>query len=206
MSALTPAEILYQQQHIGDDLRADIAVCNGMCLGIAVVAVILRFVCRRIARVPLGMDDWTVVIALVHSLTGLGCADIWSQHTDRQEQMLYVVYVLSASFLVHYGMGRHIILLKDPRRFVIVRSCLQNTSIGIGRLLTLFFTRKTKVYHLRSSSLQRDSPLLQAIDPILLPTYIPTNVVQTGSRWHRRLCHRPRNRLYLHDHLPMCSY
>ena len=65
MATLTPAELLYQTQHIGDDMRPEITVCNGICLAVALISVILRFVSRRIARVPYGTDDWTIMISLV---------------------------------------------------------------------------------------------------------------------------------------------
>ncbi|KAL9130709.1 MAG: hypothetical protein Q9217_001188 [Psora testacea] len=68
MAHLTPAELFYQKEHVTDDMRPAIAVCNGMCLGIALVAVTLRFVSRRIARLPYGTDDWTILVALLSIL------------------------------------------------------------------------------------------------------------------------------------------
>ena len=49
MAAPSAADIEYQKAHINDDRRIGIAVSNVVCLGVAVVAVILRYVSRLLA-------------------------------------------------------------------------------------------------------------------------------------------------------------
>ena len=61
----TPEELLYMQKHISDDRRADVIVVNAVCFAIALVAVTLRFISRRLARVHHWWDDWLVMVALV---------------------------------------------------------------------------------------------------------------------------------------------
>lgn len=65
MDRPSPAEIQYQLQHIHDDRSNEIIAALGVCLGIAIIAVLLRFVARHLKRAPLEGDDWTIVAGLV---------------------------------------------------------------------------------------------------------------------------------------------
>lgn len=65
MAAPSPAEIQYQLRHIHDDQSDQIIAAFGVCLGFAVIAVLLRFVARHLTRAPLGGDDWTTLVGLV---------------------------------------------------------------------------------------------------------------------------------------------
>jgi hypothetical protein len=65
MSLPTPAQIAYQKAHIQDDKRVGIAVSNGICLGVGIAAVLLRYLSRRFSRSEQGMDDWLTWAALV---------------------------------------------------------------------------------------------------------------------------------------------
>ena len=67
MATPTPAELMYMEKHITDDRRPDVIVANAMCLGIALIAVVLRIWSRRLAKVQFGLDDYSVVLALVRS-------------------------------------------------------------------------------------------------------------------------------------------
>lgn len=64
-SQIPPEELIAMQQNIHDDKRVDQIVCYGFNLGIALFAVISRFVSRRIGKVGYGLDDWAVLAALV---------------------------------------------------------------------------------------------------------------------------------------------
>lgn len=64
-ASLTPAQIQYQLQHFEDDRSTSIIAALGVCLGLAIVTVLLRFVARHLTRAPLGGDDWTIVFGLV---------------------------------------------------------------------------------------------------------------------------------------------
>lgn len=68
---LTPAEIRYQQDHIGDDARANVIAANAACLPLACIAVALRFGCRRMSRIKYELDDWLILAALVGSFVSL---------------------------------------------------------------------------------------------------------------------------------------
>lgn len=81
MATLTPAEILYEEQHINDDRRPMVAAANATFLGVTVVAVALRFWSRRLARTPFGMDDVMIILAevilpslCVHLIYASSCA------------------------------------------------------------------------------------------------------------------------------------
>ncbi|KAL8708700.1 MAG: hypothetical protein Q9220_006425 [cf. Caloplaca sp. 1 TL-2023] len=65
MAAPSPAEIQYQSQHIADDTSDQIISALGVCIGFAIISVLLRFVARHITRAPLGGDDWTIVLGLM---------------------------------------------------------------------------------------------------------------------------------------------
>ena len=65
MTTLSPQEIAYQEAHIHDDRSKDVAVSHILCLCLALVAVCLRFVSRKLGKIGLGADDWMIVIAYV---------------------------------------------------------------------------------------------------------------------------------------------
>lgn len=63
----------------------------------ASVAFILRFVSRRLGGVKLGVDDWFMVVGM----------------------FMTTAYITMLFVLLRYGMGRHVILVTDPRGFTI---------------------------------------------------------------------------------------
>ena len=65
MASLSPSDLSYQQSHIGEDRSVEIITASAICLSAAYVAVILRFVSRRLSKTILQGDDYTIVIALV---------------------------------------------------------------------------------------------------------------------------------------------
>lgn len=58
-------EIQYQLAHIHEDRSNDIVVSHGICIVIAVVAVLLRFSSRRLCKAPILADDYMTIVALV---------------------------------------------------------------------------------------------------------------------------------------------
>lgn len=65
MATPNPAEIQYQLSHIHEDRSKDIVNSNTICMVIAIVAVILRFVSRRLCKVAILADDYVCLAALV---------------------------------------------------------------------------------------------------------------------------------------------
>lgn len=61
----SPAEILYQQQHINDNRVATLIVADVVCFTLGCIAVCMRLVSRRIANVKYMADDWFIIGALV---------------------------------------------------------------------------------------------------------------------------------------------
>jgi hypothetical protein len=67
MSAPTPVPpaILYQLDRLHEDRTAYFVVSVSVVVGLATVAVLLRFVARLLKKVPLWLDDYTIIVALV---------------------------------------------------------------------------------------------------------------------------------------------
>ena len=63
--SLPPEEAQYQLAHFNDSKRASIATAYIICIPIQVLAVIMRFVSRRIGRTKYGADDWIMLAGLV---------------------------------------------------------------------------------------------------------------------------------------------
>ena len=65
MAQLSPAEIQFELEHIRQDRAPSIIASYAVCLSLACIAVVLRFVARGISRASLQADDFTVAISLV---------------------------------------------------------------------------------------------------------------------------------------------
>ena len=63
-----PAELMEQEMHASDTIVPDIIAANVVCFTIACIAVVLRFLARRMARVRYEADDWLIVVALVRGI------------------------------------------------------------------------------------------------------------------------------------------
>ena len=63
--SLPPAEAQYQLDHVHESRFQAIASSQIACLIIAFIAIILRFVSRRLSKTPIKADDWMIVVALV---------------------------------------------------------------------------------------------------------------------------------------------
>ncbi|KAF2179539.1 hypothetical protein K469DRAFT_441568, partial [Zopfia rhizophila CBS 207.26] len=93
----TPAQIEYMTAHVQDNRRTRYIIANAICLAVATVAFVLRFISRRLGCVKLGVDDWFIVVGM----------------------FLTTAYVTMLFVLLRFGMGRHIILVKDARGLTI---------------------------------------------------------------------------------------
>lgn len=60
-------EIQYQLDHIDDNRVNDIVVSNSVCIGLAAIAVLLRFAARSLSRAKVGADDYMITAALVRT-------------------------------------------------------------------------------------------------------------------------------------------
>ena len=63
--SLPPEEAQYQLVHINESKRASIVITYIICIPILVLAIIMRFVSRRIGRTKYGADDWVMLLGLV---------------------------------------------------------------------------------------------------------------------------------------------
>ncbi|KAI1384251.1 uncharacterized protein F4822DRAFT_434190 [Hypoxylon trugodes] len=98
MSAFTPEQIQYLEEHIDETLVPSIFISNGICLGAATISVVLRFFSRRLSGSGLDKDDYCLFLSYV----------------------LYVGYVASLNTITQFGYGRHVILVTDFRKFSIL--------------------------------------------------------------------------------------
>ena len=64
---LPSKEAKYQLGNIHDSKRQSVAIAYIICYLISVPAVMMRFVSRRIGRIPYQADDWAIVVADVGS-------------------------------------------------------------------------------------------------------------------------------------------
>lgn len=119
--SLPPEQAQYQLAHIHERRRKSIAVAYAICLSIAFVAVIMRFVSRRIGRSSYGADDWSMVVAMI----------------------LTAAFAASALLATtRFGGGQHTILMAetDPINFaksVLASEVLYGPAIGAVKISTL---------------------------------------------------------------------
>ena len=64
-NSLPPEQAEYQLAHLKDSRRVATLTAFIIAVSISLLAVILRFVSRRIARTKYGADDWIMLAALV---------------------------------------------------------------------------------------------------------------------------------------------
>ena len=87
--ALPTSAVRDQEIHINDNKQPYIIAASAICLPLAYIAVTVRFVIQRLARSPLGADDYTMLLALFIT-------------------SIFVALVLNGML---YGKGRHWILV-----------------------------------------------------------------------------------------------
>lgn len=71
MTAPSPAEIHYQMEHIHESKASNIIASHVICFVLACIAVVLRFISRRIGKNAIQADDWFIVAALVSHVVRL---------------------------------------------------------------------------------------------------------------------------------------
>lgn len=64
-NSLPPGEAQYQLAHVNDSKRVQSAIAYTICLSVTFLAVVMRFLSRRIGRTEYGADDWVMVLGLV---------------------------------------------------------------------------------------------------------------------------------------------
>lgn len=61
----TPSDVQWQLDHIHDDRSSAIVISHTIVLPLAVIAVILRFMSRRMCNASIKADDYMIIFALV---------------------------------------------------------------------------------------------------------------------------------------------
>jgi hypothetical protein len=76
MAAITPAEIAFQQAHITENQGPSIVGCAIFFIVFPTIIVALRFVARFMRKLPLELDDYFTLPALVGALATLAGAGL----------------------------------------------------------------------------------------------------------------------------------
>ncbi|KAI1370789.1 hypothetical protein F4677DRAFT_437502 [Hypoxylon crocopeplum] len=93
MATPTPEQIKYMQDNIDESLVPAVNISSGVLIGAATIAVVLRFLARRMAGAGLGRDDYCLSLAYI----------------------LFVCYATGLMVTTRYGEGRHVLLVTDPK-------------------------------------------------------------------------------------------
>ena len=65
MATLSSQNIRYQQEHKDENRASDMIIANVVMLSAAYIAVVLRFISRRLSHAELKADDWMIMLGLV---------------------------------------------------------------------------------------------------------------------------------------------
>lgn len=63
--SLPPTEILHEEKYIRQNRGPEIIASSTTCIALAIAAVALRLIARRVAKVQIKADDYMMVLALV---------------------------------------------------------------------------------------------------------------------------------------------
>lgn len=63
--SISPQAIAEQKVHMNDDRRKDVVIAAVVCLAVAMIAVVLRFLSRRLAKARILWDDYMIIVGLV---------------------------------------------------------------------------------------------------------------------------------------------
>ncbi|KAF6240945.1 hypothetical protein HO173_000738 [Letharia columbiana] len=143
MAQLSPTEIQYELEHIHQDRAPDIIASYAICLSLACIAVVLRFVARRTSRASLQADDLTVFIALLFA-TG---------------------QIIAGSFAVHLGAGKHVVLITDPAAYA---KCVITVEMLYSISAALFKFSALLLYHRLFGSSKRFTVWLWVLAAVIL--------------------------------------
>lgn len=64
-STLSPTEIEYEVAHIHDNRAPDLIISAALCIALAITAVILRLLARRLSKARILADDYMIIFSLV---------------------------------------------------------------------------------------------------------------------------------------------
>jgi hypothetical protein len=119
----SPAEIHYQLTHIREDRSFNIVISHAICLPIAVIAVALRLISRRLIKASIQADDWSILFAL----------------------LCFAGQITGGLLCVRFGGGKHAVLLKDPVQFaklVMAIEVIYSPAIAAVKLSILLLYRR----------------------------------------------------------------
>ncbi|KAJ5734187.1 hypothetical protein N7493_002973 [Penicillium malachiteum] len=123
MSDISAGELEYMEQHPNADRAPGILACGIICLTFAVAAVSMRLISRRMVGLSLGLDDYTILLALI----------------------LYIAFTTFLILTTRFGMGKHIIYISSAKWLTIsitVAEALYVLTIMTVKCAILMFYRR----------------------------------------------------------------
>ncbi|MCJ1272070.1 hypothetical protein MMC22_011977 [Lobaria immixta] len=130
MALPTPEEIQYQEDHIHDDRSGDIVTSHAICITIAVIAVLFRFISRRMCKASIQADDWMIIVALLLAAGEVGGG---------------LVCMHNLPECVSFNGGKHSILLTNPKGFaksVLATEYFYTSAIAAVKISILLLYRR----------------------------------------------------------------
>ncbi|CAD6572261.1 MAG: hypothetical protein ASARMPRED_005213 [Alectoria sarmentosa] len=94
-ASISPAEIEYELAHVHDNRAPNIVISTAICIALAITAVLMRLLARRLSKSRILADDYMIFFALI----------------------ICMGQVATCFYSVHLGAGKHVILLKDPAAY-----------------------------------------------------------------------------------------
>ncbi|KAK0511558.1 hypothetical protein JMJ35_006131 [Cladonia borealis] len=121
--SLPSGQIQYQLAHIHEDRASEIVISHAVLLPLAVIAVVARFIARRLCRAHIGLDDYMIVVAL---LAAIGEAT-------------------GALLCVANGGAKHAVTVKDPiklNKLILVTEAFYIPGVTAVKLSALLLYRR----------------------------------------------------------------
>ena len=113
-------QLQYMKAHITDDATSSVLGANIACLTLSYLAVVLRFLSRRLSRASFGADDWIILGALVGPSLFAEALQHRS-HLTCCGQVFITGLCVSAAVTTRFGYGRHAIVITNVEALQEVR-------------------------------------------------------------------------------------
>ncbi|KAK6069356.1 hypothetical protein SCUP234_07406 [Seiridium cupressi] len=147
----TAEQMHYMEDHVNEASVPSIYISSGILAGASTIAIILRFLARRMSRSCLGKDDYTIFIGYI----------------------FHVLYSAGNAYMTRYGHGRHGFFTTDPKPLVIGAITIASTyyfGIALVKYSILF------LYHrIFSGKTFRNALLVTAA--LITAWFVPTFVI-----------------------------
>jgi hypothetical protein len=108
-------------ERIDESLVAPLRISNWIFVALTLLSLVLRVISRQIKGQKLGSDDYSIFAGFVGFLLFVKfILHLLVRMLADNCQVFYLAFIISLEFDTRVGLGRHVILLKDVKGFVIV--------------------------------------------------------------------------------------